>query len=165
MRRILSFDQSTRITGWSLFDCDKYIDSGVIDLHKITDTSERSKIMGLEICKLIDGFMPDLIVIEEVQQQSNVDTVKKLARIQGMAIGFATAHKIDVKILEPSKWRSKLGYKQGRGVERKELKQQSIDFVKNNFGFEYSEDICEAISINVAMQRILEQPKDIDIEI
>ena len=165
MRRILSFDQSTRVTGWSLFDCDKYIDSGVIDRHKITDTSERSKIMGLEICKLIDGFMPDLIVIEEVQQQSNVDTVKKLARIQGMAIGFATAHKIDVKILEPSKWRSKLGYKQGRGVERKELKQQSIDFVKNNFGFEYSEDICEAISINVAMQRILEQPKDIDIEI
>ena len=162
--KILSFDQSTRITGWCISNKNEYIDSGVIDLHKITDTGERSKVMGLEICKLIEKFMPDLIVIEEVQQQSNVDTVKKLARIQGMAIGFATAHKIDVKILEPSKWRLKLGYKQGRGVERKELKQQSLNFVKNNFGFEYSEDRCEAICINVAMQRILEQSKDIDIE-
>lgn len=162
--RILSFDQSTRITGWCWFDKNKYVDSGVIDLHKITDTSERSKAMGLEICKLIESFMPDLVVIEEVQQQSNVDTVKKLARIQGMAIGFATSHKIDVKILEPSKWRSKLGYKQGRGVERKELKKQSIDFVKKKFGFEYSEDRCEAICINVAMQRILGTSKDIDIE-
>lgn len=74
--RILSFDQSTRITGWCWFDKNKYVDSGVIDLHKITDTSERSKAMGLEICKLIESFMPDLVVIEEVQQQSNVDTVK-----------------------------------------------------------------------------------------
>ena len=162
--KILSLDQSTRVTGYSIFDDGKYVCSGVIDLHKITDTDKRSKQMGLEICQLIETYRPSEIVIEEVAMQSNVDTLKKLARIQGMAIGFATAHNIQTHILEPSKWRATLSFKQGRSVKREELKQQSRDFVKNVLGLNIkSEDENEAIAINEAAHKIYGWLDDWDI--
>jgi Holliday junction resolvasome RuvABC endonuclease subunit len=153
--KVVALDQSTRITGYSVFEDGRYVESGVIDLHKIKDTDERSKQMGLEICKVIEECKPDEIVIEEVAMQSNADTLKKLARIQGMAIGFATAHNILTHILEPSRWRSVLGYKQGPGIKREQLKQQSRDFVKNVLGLNIeSEDENEATAINEAAHRI-----------
>ena len=153
--KVLSMDQSTRVTGWSVFDDGQYVDSGVIDLHKITDTDERSKQMGLEICKLIEEHKPSEMVIEEVAMQSNVNTLKKLARIQGMAIGFATAHNIPTHILEPSRWRASLNFVQGPKVKREQLKQQSRDFVKNILGLNIkSEDENEATAINEAAHRI-----------
>lgn len=153
--KVLAFDQSTRVTGWSLFIDGHYAKSGVINLSKIKNTDERSKQMGLAICEEISNNDPDMIIIEEVALQSNADTLKKLARIQGVAIGFAAAHNIELHILEPSKWRSKLNYRQGRSVKREELKQQSLDFVKNVLGLNIeSEDENEAIAINEAAHRI-----------
>ena len=147
-------DQSTRITGYSVFKDGKYVTSGVIDLHKIKDTDERSKQMAVEICRLIESAKPDCVIIEEVQQQSNTSTVIKLARIQGVAIGFCAAHNIDLHILTPSRWRSVLGYQQGPKVKREVLKQQSLDFVKNKFKLELIEDEAEAVCINEAAHRI-----------
>lgn len=152
--KVLAFDQSTRVTGYSVFNDGKYVKSGVIDLHKIKETDERSKQMGVEMCKVIEDNAPDVTIIEEVQQQSNTATVIKLARIQGVAIGFCAAHNIDLHILTPTKWRSVLGYKQGPKVKREELKQQSLDFVKKNFGLELIEDEAEAVCINEASQRL-----------
>lgn len=153
--KILSMDQSTRVTGWSLFEDSHYVKSGVIDLHTIKNTDERSKQMGLEICKIIEECKPDEMVIEEVAMQSNVDTLKKLARIQGMAIGFATAHNIPTHILQPSRWRSVLQFTQGPKVKREELKEQSRNFVKNVLGLDIeSEDENEAVAINDAAHRI-----------
>lgn len=153
--RILSFDQSTRVTGWSVFEDGQYVKSGVIDLHKNTDTDERSKQMAVEICKIIEDNKPQHVIIEEVQQQSNVATVIKLARIQGVAIGFCAAHDIDIHILTPTRWRSVLGYQQGPKVKREMLKEQSLNFVKNEFGLNIdSEDENEACAINAAAHRI-----------
>ena len=160
--KVLALDQSTRVTGWSLFDDGKYVTSGIIDLSKIKDTTERTKQMGILICKKIEECSPDQIVIEEVQCQSNVDTVKKLARLQGIAIGFAAANNIPLHILEPTKWRAALGYKQGPRVERKALKQQSLDYVENKFGFVFSEDRSEAICINEAAHKIFNWSDDDD---
>ena len=163
--RILAFDQSTRVTGYSIFDDGKYITSGIIDLSKIKETSERTRQMGIMICKKIEEYQPSHIVLEEVQCQGNVDTVKKLARLQGIAIGFAAANNIPLHILEPTKWRASLGYKQGPKVDRKALKQQSLDYVKNNFGFTFSEDRSEAICINEAAHKIFGWSSDDDWDI
>lgn len=161
----LCFDQATRVSGWSVFKDGQYVESGIIDLHKITDTGERTKQMGIELCNKIEKIKPDLVVIEEVQNQSNTSTVIKLARLQGMVLGFAAAHNIKTKIFEPTAWRKLLSYKQGPKVKREQLKQQSIDYVKKNFGFDFSEDRCEAICINAAAQIELGTIIDIDIEI
>jgi len=152
--RIIAFDQSTKISAYSLFVDGVYVESGVIDLHKMKDTSERIRAMGVELGKTIERYSPDKVVIEEVAQQSNPLTLKLLARIQGVVIGFCAAHNIETYIIEPSKWRSTLMFKQGSGVKRQELKQQSIDYVKNTYGLELLEDICEAICINEAAHKI-----------
>ena len=156
--RVLSCDQSTKITGWSVFEDGSYVKSGVIDLHLSKETTEkRSAKMAVEICKLIEENKPDVVVIEEVAMQSNAQTLKLLARIQGVAIGFCAAHDIPLHILEPTKWRSALLYKQGKAVKREELKQQSFDYVKKHLGFDdFSEDRCEACCINMAAHKIFD---------
>ena len=160
--RVLAFDQSTKVTGWSLFIDSKYINSGVIDLGKNKNTEERSKQMAVEICNVITESKPDVTIIEEVAMQSNAQTLKLLARIQGVAIGFCAAHNIPLHILEPSKWRSALDFKQGRAVKREELKVQSFDYVRENYGFDdFTEDRCEAVCINAAAHKIF----DLDDEI
>lgn len=154
--RILSTDQSTKITGWAIFEDGKYVNSGVIDLHLSKETTEkRSEKMAVEICKLIEINKPDVVVIEEVALTSNAQTLKLLARIQGVAVGFCAAHNIPLHILEPTRWRSSLSFNQGPKVKREQLKQQSRDFVKKHFRLNIkSEDENEAIAINEAAHRI-----------
>ena len=153
--KVMSFDQSTRVSGWSLFKDGEYACSGVIDMEKSKlPTSERSFEMAKRLWTILREYKPDHLVIEETQQQSNVKTVIILARLQGMIIGYAEAHKINVHILLPSQWRAALEYQQGPKVKRAELKQQSIDYVKKVYGLELSEDENEAICINEAAHKI-----------
>lgn len=154
--KVMSWDQSTKISAWSVFIDGKYETSGVIDHHKIKQVDERVQQMGLSICAQIEKIMPDILIIEEVAQQSNANTLKLLARIQGIIIGFAAAHKIPVHILEPSKWRSKLNFRQGAGIKREELKAQAIEYIKKTYGLDLLEDICEAICINTAAHQIFD---------
>jgi Holliday junction resolvasome RuvABC endonuclease subunit len=152
--KVLAFDQSTKISAYSIFINGEYAECGCIDLHKMKDTSERVRAMGVELCKVIEKYNPDKIVIEEVAQQSNPLTLKLLARIQGIIIGFCAAHNISTYIVEPSKWRSTLGFKQGSGIKREELKTQAIKHVKDVYHIDLSEDECEACSINEAAHKI-----------
>lgn len=154
MPKVLAFDQSTKISAYSVFISGKYVEGGVIDLHKIKDTSERIRAMGVELGNTIERYSPDKVVIEEVAQQSNPLTLKLLARIQGVVIGFCAAHNIDTYIIEPSKWRSTLKFKQGSGVKREELKGQAMQYVKDTYDLELSEDSCESICINEAAHKI-----------
>lgn len=153
--RVLSMDQSTRVSGYSFFENNQYICSGVVDMSKSKlATHERSFEMAKSLWKIIKKYNPDCLVIEDTQQQNNVKTVITLARLQGMIIGYAEAHKVKVHILLPSQWRSALGFAQGPKVKRIELKQQSVDYVKNNYGLDLPEDECEAICINDAAHKI-----------
>ena len=113
--KILAFDQSSKLSGWSLFEDNKYSCSGVIDKSKIKDSDRRIGEMGLEICEKIQELKPDCVRIE---------------------------------IIGPSQWRSTLLFRQGAGVKRKELKAQSIEYVKSNYGLDVSEDEAESICIN-----------------
>ena len=53
--KILSWDQSSNLSGYCLFDKD-IIESGVIDKHKIKDSSLRIAEMSEAICEKIDEF-------------------------------------------------------------------------------------------------------------
>ena len=157
MPKVLSMDQSTRVSGYCLCNDGKYVCSGIVDLSKSKlETPERSFEMAKALWKVIKKYKPDYLIIEDTQQQSNVQTVIVLARLQGMIIGYAEAHGIKVHILLPSQWRKVLGYSQGSKVKRAELKQQSIDYVKNRYGFDLSEDECEAIALNDAARKKFE---------
>ena len=153
--RVLSMDQSTRCSGYAYFEDEKYIESGVIDMNKSKlDTPERSFEMAKALWKIIKKYNPEHLVIEDTQQQNNIKTVITLARLQGMVIGYAEAHKVNVYILLPSQWRAALSYLQGPKIKRAELKQQSIDYVKNNLGLDLQEDEAEAVSEGIAAHKI-----------
>lgn len=152
---IMSMDQSTRKSGWSVFEDGKYVCSGVVDKSKSElDTDERSFEMAKDLWKIIKKYKPQELVIENVQKQSSVSTVITLARLQGMIIGYAEAHGVKTHILLPSQWRKALSYSQGPKVKRAELKKQSLEYVKKNYGFEKCEDENEAIALNAAAHKI-----------
>lgn len=153
--KVLAMDQATRCSGYSYFEDGKYIASGVVDLSKSKlDTYERSFEMAKELWAVIKKYRPEFLVIEDVQNQSNTNTVIILSRLQGMLIGYAEAHGVKVNILSPSQWRKILGFTQGPKVKRAELKQQSIDYVKEHYGINVSEDEMEAVAINAAAHKI-----------
>ena len=155
--KVLIFDQSTKCSGWAYFLDREYVSSGAIDMSKSKlDTDERSFEMAKELWKVIKKYKPDELVIEQVQNQSNTKTVIILARLAGMLVGYAEAHGVKTHTVEPSKWRSALSYNQGPKVKRAELKQQSIDYVKEHYGLELSEDECEAICIGDAAHKIFD---------
>lgn len=153
--KVLSFDQSTYCSGYAYFEDGKYIESGVIDMRKSKlETDKRSFEMAKELWKVIKKYKPEHLIIEDTQQQSNIKTVIILARLQGIIIGYAEAHGVKVHILLPSQWRAALGYKQGPKVKRSELKQQSIDYIKEIYYLNLPEDECEAICEGVAAHKI-----------
>ena len=118
------------------------------------ETDKRSFEMAKELWKIIKKYKPQYVILEGVQQQSNPSTMIILARLSGMLIGYAEAHNIQTYILLPSQWRTALGYSQGAKVKRQELKQQSIDYVKNNLGLDLQEDEAEAIAEGIAAHKI-----------
>lgn len=155
--RVVSMDQSTRLSGYAIFENGAYVESGVIDMNKSKlETNERSFEMAKALWRVIKHYKPDYLVLEDVQQQSNPKTMLTLARLQGMVIGYAEAHKVKTFIVSPSKWRAALHYSLGSKVKRAELKQQSIDYVKEHFGLDRVEDECEAIAEGVAAHKIFD---------
>lgn len=148
---VMSFDQSTRCSGYAVFEDGQYVTSGVVDMTKSKlETDERSFEMAKALWKIIKKYKPEHLIIENVQQQTSPKVVVTLARLQGMVLGYAEAHKVKTHILLPSQWRAVLHYEQGPKVKRAELKQQSADYVKNKYGFDLPEDENEAIALNDA---------------
>lgn len=153
--KILSFDQSSTISGYCLYEAGKIITSGFIDKHKIKNSDERVMEMGVAICKKIKELEPDFVTIEHIQNQNSIKTVILLARLQGFIIGWCYTHKMRIEIMEPAKWRSELAFKQGPRVKREELKQQAMDYVKERFGVDdCPEDQSEAICMSVAASKL-----------
>ena len=156
MAKVLVCDQSTKLSGFSYFENGQYIESGTIDMSKSKlETSERSFEMAKAIWKLIKNYKPDYLVLEDVQlQKNNAKTMIILARLAGEIIGYAYAHNVRVHIVSPAKWRASLEYAQGPKVKREELKQQSIDFVKEHIGKVLPEDESEAVAMGFAAHKI-----------
>ena len=162
--KVLSLDQSTTKSGFCVFIDDKYDHSGVIDKHLNKDLDSRFKEMYEGIHDVIATENPDVVVIEDTQAQSgNMGTYKILCQLQGAIMGMCYAMGIKFYVIAPVQWRSILQYRQGPKVKRAELKMQSLKFVKKEFGFEKSEDECEACAICAAYHRI-NNTDGIDIE-
>ena len=146
--RVIAFDQSSNKTGYCLSEDGRYIQSGVIDKHKISDINIRIGEMGAAICEKIKESKVSEVVIEDVQSQGSVSVVVALARLQGFILGWCYENNIKIQIVRPTEWRKAIHFVQGPKVQRKELKKQSADYVKTKYGFDLSEDENEAICIS-----------------
>lgn len=145
--KLLAWDQSSKKSGWCLIEDGKYVTSGIIDKSKIADIDTRIGEMGIAICQQIKELNPDIIVIEDIQNQSSISTVVSLARLQGFILGWCYVKHIKTEIIRPSEWRKVLNFKQGAKVKRQELKEQSMMYVQSTYNMELPEDQSEAICI------------------
>lgn len=145
--KLLAWDQSSTKSGWCLLEDGKYVKSGIIDKHNISDIDIRIGEMGIAICQQIKELNPDIVIIEDVQNQSSISTVVHLARLQGFILGWCYVKHIRTEIIRPSAWRKMLKFSQGAGVKRKELKEQGINYIKSKYNMDLSEDEAESCCI------------------
>ena len=150
MKTVLGLDTSSTSTGWSLFIDDKYQNSGLIDLKKYKDTTERLKCMVIELQNLINYYSPTVVVIETPVVVRNPQTQRLLTTIYGAVYGKCVWDDIQFKDFRPTEWR-KLIDSGKKPRKREELKEWSKQKVRALFGIKnINDDVSDAILIGQA---------------
>lgn len=148
----LAFDQSTNVTGYSVWKDESLIKYGVIDHSDMkNDATDRFNTMCDDIIDLIKGIKPDRVIVEDIAQHQNVNVLKVLARLQGIIMYHCYTLDMPIEIIAPTAWRKKLGFEQGK-MKRDELKQMALNYVKSTYGYDVIEDVAEAICIGAAVR-------------
>lgn len=122
---------------------------GLIDLHKNTDSELRLKDMAQHIWQLLEANKPDIIVIEKLNVGRNLQATRLLSKIIGVVYCYSILNP-DVFYFEiqPSQWRKQLGMQSSKR-KRDEYKQLSIQFIKEHFNIEVTDDVSDAICAGI----------------
>lgn len=156
---ILALDQSTKLTGWAWYQDDQCVQYGAIDLSRNEDPAGRFIAMCEAVVDLIKEVRPGFLVMEGVAFQRNAAALIELAQLQGVIIGACLRYQIEFYIYPPSSWRKELGFAQGKGIKREDLKRQAVAYVKELLGREEPEDVSEAVCIGAAFLHFIHKEK------
>lgn len=150
---VLSVDQA-KTTGWAIFDNEELIDYGCIR-SKFNNYCDVSFHVCTHINALIDKYNPDIVLFEDVANQSNSLTHKNLSMLLGFLVCSCLYRQKDYRIIHSSSWRKILrdNIEQPRAksvrLQRKELKDMSKKYVNVRCGVEVSDDIADAINMGL----------------
>ena len=149
---VLSLDQAAVTTGWALFENNKLINKGSFTIKKTLPIEVRlwqiqQSLLDV-IYKNLNDRNPDIIVFEGIQQQSNVETFRKLAMVQAAILLLCYDLGIKYVIYSPSEWRAINGG--GYGRKREEQKNSAIIKAKEWYQVDVDSDIADAINIGHA---------------
>jgi Holliday junction resolvasome RuvABC endonuclease subunit len=147
VRKLLALDQSSRITGWAVFDGDKLVAHGKISVDD-PDIGERLYKIKTQVMELIDKYEITEIVFEDIQLQTNVvqnvRTFKVLAEVFGVLYETFTELEIPNEAVLAASWKSTLGI---RGADRATQKRNAAEYVANTYNIKATQDECDAICI------------------
>lgn len=108
--KLLSFDSSTKSTGYALFVNGKYSESGRLNHEKDKNKAyERSLVMMGEIIDLLNKYNPDIVTIELPHFSKDAQTHLCLGMIIGAVVGYCIEHDIFYYPVRASEWRSLIG--------------------------------------------------------
>lgn len=146
---LLSLDQSSRITGWSVFADGALKDYGKFNAENAgTAIGKRLIYIQQQLKELIEKYQIDEVVFEDIQMQANmvnnVQTFKVLAQVQGAIITLLEKLHIPYSLILASTWKSKLGIK---GRARAEQKRNAQNWVINEYAVKPTQDECDSICI------------------
>lgn len=145
--KFMSIDESSKKTGCALFINGELIDYCLIDKSADKDSGHRLNEMCRDVLQKLKEWKPNYIVIEHPQGDGrNVLVVWMLSQIIGVARAYAIERGCVFEEVMPSEWRRMLGIQQGK-KKRAELKQLSIDYVKEVYDKDVPEDVADAICI------------------
>lgn len=161
MSRILALDQALKITGYAVFEGKELIDYGTFFIPAHKPIEERLNLVMKHLYELDQKYDFSEVFFEDIQNQQNNETYKKLAYVQAVIMIWCYNKPYKFTILSPSHWRAILkqfnnGFSFGRA--RVEQKQKAIEFVSTYFHKEVSSDEADAICLGYA--GILEREKN-----
>lgn len=149
--KIIGLDCSTKSTGFCIFNDKELIEYGCITASS-TDLIKRiNKIMDKLKALLNKHSDVNKIVMEEVIPTTgkNIKTWKALIYLQAELVIFLHNEfpQVQIELIYPNSWRSKIGIQTGRGITREKLKEEDINFVKQKYNISVNDDTADAICI------------------
>lgn len=126
----LGVDPGTIVTGFGLVDDEDnhlfYISSGTINPAQKSDMCGRLQFIYTEIDKIIHNFKPDVVIIEKGFYSKNVQTVVKLAQVNGIIMLVSVNAGVPVFEYTPLEVKlSVVGY----GAAKKEQVQHMVNHI------------------------------------
>ena len=144
--KILSLDQSTTKTGFSVFEDDGLKSYGIIRPKRDKNKSSLEN-MFLSIVEKIEAEKPSIVLIEDVYlkkgKQFNIHTHKILSNLQGMCIAHFVLNQIEYEIIHPTVWKNRVVGK------NKLTKKDTQSFLENLCSKHFKEDEADAICIGL----------------
>lgn len=160
MSKFLALDQSSRITGYAVFENAKLIDYGKFSVND-EDIGIRLMKIRQEVEQLIKQHEVEEVVFEDIQLQSNVannvQTFKALAEVFGVIYELVTELNLPNTAILASSWKSTL---QVKGRTRPEQKRNAQALIEKTFNIKPTQDECDAICIG--LHHILKPIKEVD---
>ena len=153
----LFLDLSTKSTGYAISDDKgKLITYGLITASSSNNVSRIQKIQS-GIIELVKQYNIEKLIAEDVHPEDYgySDTARLLMWLQGSIV--LGAHSVNnninsksIEFMQASEWRKNLGIKTGRGIKRENLKPLDIKYVKDTYGIDANDDVCDAICLYTA---------------
>lgn len=143
--RLLALDQSSRISGWAIFENGALVKYGKWDFNDDNVGVRLVKIRNA-CMQLIQEESIDEVVMEDIQLQENVQLFKILAEVFGVIYELITELKLPVTAVLASSWKSTLGIK---GKQRAEQKRNAQQYIINTYNIKPTQDECDAICIGL----------------
>ena len=138
---ILGIDPGTQVMGYGLILIQrqpKLLQFGVLHLKKYTEHALKLKKIYDRISQIIDEFNPDEVALEAPFFGTNVQSMLKLGRAQGVAMAAALAKNIPVIEYAPKKVKQSVT---GNGNASKE---QIADMLKRILNFQEAPKLLDA---------------------
>ena len=153
----LFLDLSTKSTGYAISDDKgKLITYGLLTASSSNNISRIQKIQS-GIIELVKQYNIEKLIAEDVHPEAYgySDTARLLMWLQGSIVlgAYSVNNNINSKSIEfmqASEWRKNLGIKTGRGIKRENLKPLNIKYVKDMYGIDANDDVCDAICLYTA---------------
>lgn len=148
MRRLLTLDQASRVTGWAYFE-DKELKAYGKFTAESDDFGERLLFIRNKVKSLIDKYDINEVIFEDIQYQKeaenhNVQTFKKLAEVFGVIYELVTELGIKHDAYLAEVWRNGIGISGGHRPDKKRRTQQ---YVQQLYNIKATQDECDAIGI------------------
>lgn len=133
--RIMGIDPGTNFMGYGIIEVEgrtlRSVVMGDIDLHTMSDPYRKLRYIFERVAKLIDDYSPDEVALESPFFGTNVQSMLKLGRAQGVAMAAALTRDREVFEYAPSRVKQAIA---GNGSASKE---QVAAIVKRMLKLEY----------------------------
>ena len=161
---LLALDQSSRITGYSIFKDGELIKYGLI---KLTDDDIGLRLNKLRnrLAVLIANYDINEIIFEDIymagEKINSIPTFKVLAEVFGICEELCVDLNIKHQAVIAKVWKANINIK---GKTRAEQKKNTKDYVLQKYNLKVSEDVSDAICIGIyaLSHKAVEEPKQIE---